>query len=190
MPTSGERSAPSSRNGDNLEPGGERQLRQLRLLPSPVRHVRPRQPDTGIEHSSLWLRTAAGKSWGDRDNAFANFFFGGFGNNWIDYQEVCRYRDHYAFPGVELNEIGGTDFVKATLEWTLPPVRFQRLGRPSLLRELGATGAVHLRPGDRSGRQRPSPGLLQCRRSTGCLAGDVLEPGIDFFGGIRQGIRR
>jgi hypothetical protein len=85
----------------------------------------------GIEHSSLWLRTAAGKSWGDRDNAFASFFFGGFGNNWIDYQEVSRYRAHYAFPGVELNEIGGTDFGKATLEWTLPPIRFQSLGRPS-----------------------------------------------------------
>lgn len=83
-----------------------------------------------LEHSSLWLRAAAGKSFGDRDNPFANFFFGGFGNNWVDYREVRRYRDYYSFPGLELNEVGGNDFAKATLEWTLPPIRFQRLGVP------------------------------------------------------------
>ena len=31
--------------------------------------------------SSLWLRTAAGKAFGRRDDPFANYFFGGFGNN-------------------------------------------------------------------------------------------------------------
>lgn len=85
-----------------------------------------------LDHASLWIRTAAGKSWGDRDNAFANFFFGGFGNNWIDYQEVRRYREYYSFPGLELNEAGGNDFGKATLEWTLPPVRFRKVGVPGL----------------------------------------------------------
>lgn len=73
-----------------------------------------------------------GKSFGDRENPFANFFFGGFGNNWIDHQEVRRYRLHDSFPGLELNEIGGNDFAKATLEWTLPPVRFRRVGVPGL----------------------------------------------------------
>jgi hypothetical protein len=85
-----------------------------------------------IEHSSLWLRAAAGKSFGERENPFANFFFGGFGNNWIDYREVRRYRDYYSFPGLELNEIGGNDFAKATLEWTLPPIRFRQVGIPGL----------------------------------------------------------
>ncbi len=85
-----------------------------------------------LEHSSLWVRTAAGKSWGDRDNAFANFFFGGFGNNWIDFQEVRRYREYYSFPGLELNEAGGNDFGKVSLEWTLPPVRFRKVGVPGL----------------------------------------------------------
>jgi hypothetical protein len=84
-----------------------------------------------IEHSSIWLRTAAGKSSGDRTNAFANFFFGGFGNNWVDYQDAHRYREYYAFPGLELNEAGGTGFGKATLEWCLPPKRFRSLGVPS-----------------------------------------------------------
>jgi len=83
-----------------------------------------------IDHSSIWLHGAAGKSFGDRDNAFANFFFGGFGNNWIDCKEVRRYRESYSFPGLELNEVGGNDFAKATIEWTLPPIRFERVGVP------------------------------------------------------------
>jgi len=84
-----------------------------------------------MDHASIWLRGAAGKSWGDRSNAFSNFFFGGFGNNWIDWQEVRRYRDDDSFPGLELNEVGGNDFAKGSVEWTSPPVRFRRMGVPS-----------------------------------------------------------
>ncbi|MFQ5798245.1 MAG: hypothetical protein ACE5H0_06065 [Bacteroidota bacterium] len=85
-----------------------------------------------IDHSSIWLRSSFGYSFGDRDEPFANFFFGGFGNNAVDYQEENRYREYYSFPGVELNEIGGKNYGKMLLEWTLPPVRFRRLGFPSL----------------------------------------------------------
>ncbi len=41
-----------------------------------------------IDHSSIWVRSALGYSAGDRDNPFANFYFGGFGNNWVDYRDV------------------------------------------------------------------------------------------------------
>ena len=85
-----------------------------------------------LEHSTIWLRAAAGKSWGHRTNAFSNFYFGGFGNNWIDWQEVRRYREYYAFPGLELNEAGGSDFTKASIEWTLPALKFRDVGVPSL----------------------------------------------------------
>ncbi|MCU0643867.1 MAG: hypothetical protein MUC94_06365 [bacterium] len=81
-----------------------------------------------IAHSSIWLRSSAGYSFGDRDEPFANYYFGGFGNNWIDYQEMSRYREYYSFPGVELNDIGGTNYGKLMLEWTLPPLRFRRVG--------------------------------------------------------------
>lgn len=83
-----------------------------------------------IGHSSVWLRSAAGLSPGSRDEPFANFFFGGFGNNWVDRGDVKRYRHYYAFPGLDLNELGGRNFVKSTLEWNLPPLRFRRLGSP------------------------------------------------------------
>ena len=85
-----------------------------------------------IDHSSLWFRSSLGYSFGDRDESFANFFFGGFGNNWIDHQEENRYREYYSFPGVELNAIGGTNYGKMLVEWTLPPIRFRRFGFPSL----------------------------------------------------------
>ncbi len=83
-----------------------------------------------VHHSSLWLRSASGYSPGDRDDEFANFYFGGFGNNWVDHGNEKRYREFESFPGVELNEIGGTNYGKSMLEWNLPPLRFQRLGTP------------------------------------------------------------
>lgn len=85
-----------------------------------------------LGHSSVWLRSAAGLSPGSRDAPFANFFFGGFGNNYIDRGDEKRYRAYYAFPGVDLNEIGGRNFVRSTLEWNLPPLRFRRAGSPGL----------------------------------------------------------
>lgn len=85
-----------------------------------------------LKHSSIWLRSSAGYSSGDRDEPFANFFFGGFGNNWVDHREEKRYRESYSFPGVELNEIGGTNYGKAMVEWSLPPIRFRRVGSPGL----------------------------------------------------------
>ncbi|MEJ2720672.1 MAG: hypothetical protein P8181_05970 [bacterium] len=84
------------------------------------------------DHSSIWLRPAIGKSHGDETEPFANFYFGAFGNNWVDYQLVKRYREYYAFPGVGINAVGGTTFGKLMLEWTLPPLRFRRLGIPNL----------------------------------------------------------
>ncbi|MBA2304875.1 MAG: hypothetical protein H0W08_19900 [Acidobacteria bacterium] len=78
----------------------------------------------------MWLRSAAGISPGDRDEPFANFFFGGFGNNWVDRGEAKRYREYYAFPGADLNEVGGRNFLKSTLEWNLSPLRFRRVGTP------------------------------------------------------------
>jgi hypothetical protein len=83
-----------------------------------------------MPHSSVWLRSAAGVSPGSRDDPFSNFFFGGFGNNYVDHREAKRYREYYAFPGADLNELGGRNYLKSTLEWNLPPLRFSRLGTP------------------------------------------------------------
>jgi hypothetical protein len=81
-----------------------------------------------IRNSSLWIRTAAGYSPGDRGEPFANFYFGGFGNNVLDDQEPKRYRASASFPGSDLNAIAGTNYVKALLDWNLPPIRLRRAG--------------------------------------------------------------
>jgi hypothetical protein len=81
-----------------------------------------------IDHSSVWLRGSAGYAHGDQLEPVANFYFGGFGNNWVDHREYRRYRNYEAFPGAGLNSIGGTNFGKIMGEWVLPPVRFRRLG--------------------------------------------------------------
>jgi hypothetical protein len=87
---------------------------------------------TPLDHSSIWLLTSFGYSFGDIGEPFATFYFGGFGNNWVDNGSVNRYRRYYSFPGVELNAIGGTRYAKGTVEWTVPPVRFKKLGFPAL----------------------------------------------------------
>ena len=83
---------------------------------------------TPIEHSPIWIRTSAGYSYGGRNEPFANFYFGGFGNNWIDHLDVKRYREYYSFPGVDLNAVGGTNYGRLMAEWILPPVRFASVG--------------------------------------------------------------
>lgn len=85
-----------------------------------------------IHSSSVWFRGSAGKAFGNPNNPFANFFFGGFGNNWVDHGTISRYRDYYSFPGVKLNQIGATSFTKLLAEWNLPPVRFRRVGSTAL----------------------------------------------------------
>lgn len=85
-----------------------------------------------IHHSSIWFRSSVGQGIGKRDEPFANFFFGGFGNNWVDYQDEHRYRHFYSFPGAEINDLGGRNYGKLLVEWTLPPLRFRRFGIPNL----------------------------------------------------------
>ncbi len=97
-------------------------------------------------HSSVWVRSAAGFSPQSTAQPFANFYFGGFGNNWVDHGDIKRYRDYYAFPGAALNEIGGRNFVRSLVEWELPPLRFSHAGTPgfylSFLRPALFAGAL------------------------------------------------
>jgi hypothetical protein len=81
-------------------------------------------------HSSLWLYNSAGVSGGSRDNSLANFYFGGFHNNYVDKGDPKRYREFDSFPGFEIDEVGGKSFAKSVLEWNLPPIRFEAVGIP------------------------------------------------------------
>jgi hypothetical protein len=83
-----------------------------------------------IGHSSVWLRNSAGFSPGDPARPYSNFFFGGFGNNWVDRGTEKRYREQDAFPGLEIDEVGGRSYARSLLELNLPPLRFRRAGKP------------------------------------------------------------
>ena len=111
-----------------------------------------------LRNASVWLRTAAGYGHGDPDEPFANFYFGGFGNNYVDRKEVKRYRDYNRFPGFELDELGGTEFAKVLVEWNLPPVRFRRVGTPtfyaSWLRASTFVGSLVTNPLEREAYER------------------------------------
>lgn len=84
-----------------------------------------------FSHSSIWLRSAGGWSPGPTNEPLANFFFGHFGNNYVDHLDAKRYRHWYAFPGLEINEVGGVNFGKLMLDYNLPPLRFRSAGKPA-----------------------------------------------------------
>ena len=91
--------------------------------------------DYGIQlpgnHFSLWLRTTAGSSFSDTFNPFTRFGFAAFGNNYVDYQAVRRYRSPFSFPGVGYDagrSIIAQRFAKGTAELVIPPIRFRKFG--------------------------------------------------------------
>jgi hypothetical protein len=81
-------------------------------------------------HSSIWSRSAVGVAKGDRADSAANFYFGAFGNNYVDEGNVKRYREYYSMPGFGINEISAQRFLRQMIEWNLPPAIFERVGKP------------------------------------------------------------
>ncbi len=110
-----------------------------------------------IAHSSIWLRSSAGAGTGSRDNPVASYYFGGFGNNYVDKGSVKRYRDFDSLPGFGINEIGGQSFLRALGEWDLPPWVFESVGTPGFylnwLRPAVFTTGLWTDPGNRTLRK-------------------------------------
>ena len=83
-----------------------------------------------IRHSSIWLRGAGGVCGGDRDEPFANFYFGGFGNNWVDHATRSATASRTAFPASRsTRSAAATTPRDARVEPAA--VRFRRVGRPA-----------------------------------------------------------
>ena len=75
---------------------------------------------------------------GDRDNPVANFYFGGFGNNYVDSGSVKRYREYDSMPGFEHRRDQRRRISCAQMvEWNLPPVVFESVGTPGVLPATG-----------------------------------------------------
>ena len=84
-----------------------------------------------LHHSSIWLRSAAGLGTGDVTNPVASYYFGGFGNNYVDNGEIKRYRNYDSLPGFGIDEVAGQRFLRELGEWDLPPYVFESVGTPA-----------------------------------------------------------
>ncbi len=106
-------------------------------------------------HTSLWLYNAAGASGGDSGNALDYYYFGSFGNNYVDDGEVKRYRDFDSFPGFAIDEVSARNFLKSVLEFNLPPIRFDDVGSPGFYLSSARTslfgGILGVDPGAKDG---------------------------------------
>ena len=121
--------------------GGAGRARQRRRRVEALRRLRLRHPAAARPFLDLVAQRGRLFAAAGGEPRSPNFFFGGFGNNWIDHLDEKRYREYYSLPGAELNEIGGRNFLKTGLEWNAPPLRFRRVGHPGVLRHLGACRA-------------------------------------------------
>lgn len=81
-----------------------------------------------LRNTSLWLRSSVGQSFGQSDKTNSFFYFGGFGNNFLDYRSSQQYREMSSFPGMEIDAISALNYGKLSMEVNLKPVRFRRLG--------------------------------------------------------------
>lgn len=81
-----------------------------------------------IRNTHFWIRTGVGQSLGNRQSPLSCFYFGGFGNNYIDWQPSAQYRNALAFPGAQIDEIQAYNFAKVMGELNLRPIRFKKVG--------------------------------------------------------------
>ncbi len=82
----------------------------------------------GFRNTSFWIRNSMGQSFGDRSSALSHFYFGGFRNNYVDWQPSEQYRKTIAFPGVEIDNIKAYNYIKTMGELNLKPIRLRNVG--------------------------------------------------------------
>ena len=137
-----------------------------------------------LPHSSMWSRTAAGVANGDYNTTVANFYFGGFGNNYVDDGPIQRYREYYSMPGFGLQEISALKFVKEMVEWNVPPVGLRECGHAQLLSD---TGSARRSSPPSCGRSRPARRCARTTQASGPRATCVSRPALvrhDIVGGL------
>ncbi len=113
---------------------------------------------TGLpwNHASVWTYNSAGVTGGTPHNALDYFFFGAFGNNYVDDREIKRYRDFDSFPGFGIDQLDGRSYLKSTEEFNLPPIRLEDVGAPafylSSIRSAVFAGVLNTDPGTTESR--------------------------------------
>jgi hypothetical protein len=149
-----------------------------------------------IGNSSIWTRNSAGAADGQRTDPLANFYFGGFGNNYVDGGETRpekRYREYYAFPGFGINEISGRSYVRNMIEWNLPPYVFESAGTQAFhmtwLRPAVFASVLWTEPGRTSERVRYTNLGAQIDLKLSTLHWYDLTLSLGYAVGYREGRR-
>ena len=81
-----------------------------------------------IRNTCIWFRSALGQNFGESNSIFGNEYFGGFGNNWIDYRTANRYRSISSLAGAPIDAIKAHSYAKLMAELSLRPIRYKNLG--------------------------------------------------------------
>jgi hypothetical protein len=103
-------------------------LAQKKLYPSVVSEQSAGFLIPGLRNTSFWIRNSVGQSFGDSSSALSKFYFGGFRNNYVDWQPSEQYRELTAFAGSEIDEIPARNFIKTMGEVNLKPLRLRNVG--------------------------------------------------------------
>ena len=82
----------------------------------------------GLRNTSFWIRNSVGQSLGLRASGLSHFYFGGFRNNYVDWQPSEQYRLALAFPGAPIDDIKAYNYVKTMGELNLRPLRLRNVG--------------------------------------------------------------
>jgi len=85
-----------------------------------------------MRNTCFWLRGAVGQNFGDMNSVYGNDFFGGFGNNLVDYRGQYAYRNVHSMPGADIDFIRAHSFGKLTAELNLTPIRYDNFGLVNL----------------------------------------------------------
>ena len=88
----------------------------------------------GWPHNTLHLKLYAGIRYIKENMAIGRFYFGGFGNRFLENEKVDHFSKVFRFPGMPIYSLPAKHFVKAMVEQKLPPLRFSNayLGRHCL----------------------------------------------------------
>jgi len=115
------------------------------------------------QHSSAWLYNSAGFGAGDKTSALRDYYFGAFGNNFVDDRDEKRYREYDSFPGYRIDAIGARSFVKSLAELNLPPLHFEDIGTPAFYLNWARTalfaGVMVVNPGARDDQTAETLGV-------------------------------
>ncbi len=81
----------------------------------------------GWHHNVLHTQVAAGYLHTEEGLGLGQFYFGGFGNQYLEDKPVKQYRDSFRFPGIPIHSVSVDRFAKVMVEHNLPPWRFRNL---------------------------------------------------------------